>query len=274
MQYEHLARGLKRVVTEDPEALSAKRLAAVTTADVQSWVAPHELPLIEERVAKLREVGAVLAADFDGDALNLVRAARNSAVRLVRLVTAYFPGFRDHAVYGGRQVFFYKRAQIFAADVWGAYGCRTSGDSPGAFPDIGSLTIFSDYRVPQLLRNMGVLRYSPALASTIDLDGELPPGSPEEVEIRACTIVAVEQLRTLINRKLLGRSCSESSTASTGMLDGSNDTLPAAPAHASPAGSGNAGTVTSVAIDWYLWNEGERQKRALLPHHKTLTCFY
>ncbi|PNG63007.1 hypothetical protein TSOC_015453, partial [Tetrabaena socialis] len=45
------------------------------------------------------------------------------------LVAQVCPGFRDHAVYRGRQVFLYKRAQIFVGDVFGAFG----GEGLGAF---------------------------------------------------------------------------------------------------------------------------------------------
>lgn len=42
----------------------------------------------------------------------------------------------------GRQVFLYKRAQIFVGDVYGAYG----GKGLGAFWDVDQLTMFADYR--------------------------------------------------------------------------------------------------------------------------------
>lgn len=50
------------------------------------------------------QVGAGLLQHFKGQAAELIAAAGGSAVALVNLVTAHFPGFRDHAVYGGRQV--------------------------------------------------------------------------------------------------------------------------------------------------------------------------
>lgn len=40
------------------------------------------------------------------------------------------------------QVFFYKRAQIFVGDVYGALG----GQGLGAFHDMAALTMFADYR--------------------------------------------------------------------------------------------------------------------------------
>ena len=80
-----------------------------------------------------------------------MRKARGSAVRLVDLIAASFPGFRDQAVYRGRQVFLYKRAQIFVADVFGAF----QGKGLGRFHDMGQLTMFADYRVPVVLEKLG-----------------------------------------------------------------------------------------------------------------------
>lgn len=106
-------------------------------------------------------------------------------------------GFRDHALYKGRQIFLYKRAQIFVADLWGAF----KGQSFGNFHDIHSVTIFADYIVPAVLRQLGVLKYSSALCNMVDSDMEIVPGSEEEVELRACTIHAVEKMRELIKSK-------------------------------------------------------------------------
>jgi hypothetical protein len=60
-------------------------------------------------------------------------------------------------------VFLYKRAQIFVADLYGAFG----GSGLGGFGDIGALTMFADYRVPVVLRLLGVLQYGPGLADKV-----------------------------------------------------------------------------------------------------------
>jgi hypothetical protein len=60
-------------------------------------------------------------------------------------------------------VFFYKRAQIFVGDVYGAFG----GKGLGCFHDIDQLTMFADYRVPVVLRLMGLLHYSPELQQQV-----------------------------------------------------------------------------------------------------------
>ena len=108
-------------------------------------------------------------------------------------------------MYKGRQVFLYKRAQIFVADLWGAF----HGKGYGVFKDIGSITIMADYIVPAVLRQLGVLKYSPRLASTIENSNEIIPGNEEEVELRACSVHAVEKIRELMSVKS-GRQASSS----------------------------------------------------------------
>lgn len=56
MEYEHLARGLKTSLERDPHALDADRLKTVTAEDISAWLAPHDVPLAEERAARVREV--------------------------------------------------------------------------------------------------------------------------------------------------------------------------------------------------------------------------
>jgi hypothetical protein len=157
-------------------------------------------------------------------------------------------------VYKGRQIFFYKRAQIFVADLWAAYGKLThahsdfsvTGAESGSrysFHDMDQLTCFADYRIPQLLRAAGVFQYTAALGQTVDLKGELAPGCEEEVEIRAATVVAVERLRDALTAKRTG----------------SGSTAP---------------RISAVEVDWYLWQQGEAKKDSLFPHHRTLTVFY
>jgi hypothetical protein len=114
MEYDTLALGLARALRANPTAFSARALQELQPDTLRSWFAPHDLPAAEERARKLNEVGVVLEASFEGSAAALVAAARGSAVALVRLVAANFPGFRDESVYRGRQVFFYKRAQVHA----------------------------------------------------------------------------------------------------------------------------------------------------------------
>jgi flagellar biosynthesis protein FlhB len=108
-------------------------------------------------------------------------------------------------VYKGHQVFIYKRAQIFVADLWGAF----KGQGLGEFKDVGSITMFADYVVPAVLRHWGILTCSQALVKMLDSLQELPSGSEEEVELRACTITAVERLREILAIRTGKEVCTE-----------------------------------------------------------------
>lgn len=231
--YNRLALALKTTMLTAPERFSAEALARATSADTRALLGGRDdIPLLAQRTALVREVGQVLMTRWDGQAANLIEAAEGSAVRLVALVTAEFPGFRDHAIYRGHPIYLYKRAQIFVGDLWGAFG----GQGQGRFEDIDQLTMFADYRVPQLLRAEGILDYDSRLASLVDLCRELPSGSELEIEIRATTIHAVELLRAALERRGF--------------------------------------PITALKLDWILWNVGEAQQQRHQPHHRTLTIYY
>lgn len=100
-------------------------------------------------------------------------------------------------MYKGHQVFLYKRAQIFAADLWGSF----KGQQYGEFNDIETVTMFADYIVPAVLEQLGVLKFSTALSHAITANVEIHSGSQEEVELRACSVHAVEEIRESIHRK-------------------------------------------------------------------------
>lgn len=138
----------------------------------------------------LNEAGVRIDAEYGGQPMQMVVAAQGSAVRLAETVGRW-DGFRDMAVYKGFDVPLFKRAQIFAADIWLALGKSGAAD----FADIDRLTIFADNMVPHVLRHGGVLSYAPDLAARIDAGEEIPAGSAEETELRAVAIHAVECMR-------------------------------------------------------------------------------
>eukprot|EP01039_Chlorochromonas_danica_P004212 gene4209-4626_t len=237
LEYEHLAMGLKEALLKDKTAFDAANLMVVTEETISQWIPNFTIPQLSQRVDRVREVGITLAAEYDGKVANLVRAANHSAVRLVDLVTRSFPGFRDTAIYKGHLVHFYKRAQIFVADLWGAFGRPTDPNHPYFFYDIDQVTMFADYRVPQILQHIGVLSYSSGLMKKVLDKEEIAFGSEEEIELRAATIMAVEKMKAVLNTKRNLR-------------------------------------LTSIELDWILWNWGEQVKDDIAPHHRTLTIYY
>jgi len=184
--YFALAYALRRIAEKAPGFYAAGNLAALDEAGLRE--ALGEVPLLRMRARAAREVGLLLFRF--GSAREFFLAARGSCRRLVELVTAHLPSFRDAALYRGREVFFHKRAQILCADLYGAFGGKGLGD----LQDMDWLTAFADYKLPQLLRAQGALVLNAGLAARIDRLEPIPAGSPEEVELRAATVTAVGEL--------------------------------------------------------------------------------
>lgn len=165
---------------------SVAELSSVLAGDSGGPAAP---PMLAERHAVAAELGGWLCRDFGGSGFAAVSAA-GSALEFAQTLAGTLRLFRDVAEYRGRRVPLLKRAQIAAHDC----GLALGDACPPGLRDRSGLTAFADYKLPQVLRAAGALEYSPSLAATIDARVELEPGSEEEVEIRACTVVAVDQL--------------------------------------------------------------------------------
>lgn len=215
--------------------LSAPELAAMTAAGAATLFDQPLEPPVDELMGlfarALSDLGALLLDRFDGSPTALAASADRSAVRLAEILLA-MPMFRDIAPYHGFQVPLLKRAQIASADLAAALG----GEGLGRFDDLDRLTIFADNLVPHVLRIEGVLRYDGGLLDRIDAAELIAPGSPEEVEMRACAVEAVERMVRLLR------------------------------------GDGRA--VSAADLDYLLWSTGQSPRYKAVPRHRTRTWFY
>ena len=110
------------------------------------------------------------------------------------------------------------------------------GQGPGRFDDLQRLTIFADNLVPHVLRVDNILRYPNALISRIEAGDLIAAGSVEEIEIRACALHAVELIKKALNA------------------------------------SGHK--ITSMGLDFLLWNRGQQPAYKSIPRHRCRTVFY
>jgi hypothetical protein len=132
----------------------------------------------------LNDLGAHVVDQHDGSFLAVAQTAGDSAVALAELLASW-DCFADVSTYAGRRVPFYKRAQIAAADIHHA-GVADFTD------DLDRLTLFADNLVPHVLRLDGILRFDPAFVARVEAEQLIEHDSPEEVEMRACAVHAVE----------------------------------------------------------------------------------
>ncbi len=165
---------------------SPVELTCLSTAEVAATLGQDvEHPLMALFTGSLRDVGGHVLTDHGGNFAAVVDAAAGSAIALAELFAGW-EAFADVSIYKDREVPFFKRAQLAAADL--------DRSGVASFADRDRLTAFADNLVPHVLRVDGVLRLEPALERAIDAGELLAHGSPEEIELRACAVHAVELL--------------------------------------------------------------------------------
>ena len=103
----------------------------------------------------MKEASNFLISNYNGSAYEMIASVHNSAVKLVNLISNKLSSYNDRAEFHGKKVSFLKRAQIFAADIH--YGFQNDNDPICHFNDIDKLTMFSDYRVPQVLHYLNII---------------------------------------------------------------------------------------------------------------------
>ncbi len=180
-----------RAVLDGIDIGDARTLGACAQAIVD--VGDHSLPLAEKRVAHLREIAALLALEFGGRLENAVAAAGTSAPEHAAFLARTFPSFRDERTYRGVLLRFSTRAQLAAGML---HSARLARGADG-LSNTGHLTVRAGYMLPRILRDLGLLDYSPGLTARIEALRRIPASSDEEAEIRIATIAATT---TLIRR--------------------------------------------------------------------------
>ena len=207
------------------------------------------MPLLKERAGNLNEVGTTLCKNYNDSFVNMILECDHSAKQLLEKVTGMFKCFQDEVEFEGKQLSFYKRAQILIADIWACF----EGQTWGMFTDICYLTMFADYKVPQSLLHLGVMKYSSELMKKLKRGDTIPAGDRLELEIRGNSIWAVEQIYQNLKMK--------------SKVDQQFGSL--LPEELSQV-------LNSVIIDFYLWDFAKEKLEGStdLPCHKTRTIFY
>jgi Potential Queuosine, Q, salvage protein family len=109
--------------------------------------------------------------------------------------------------------------------------------------------MFADYRVPQVLHHLRLLTYAPTLVCALKAHEEFSSGAREEIAIRAASIIAVERVAAVLRA------------------------------------DGRAGAVSSVLIDFFLWDLAKSleagddriegiKTQPMLPAHRIRSIWY
>lgn len=228
-----LFRALENELFRNPDLLNPDELADMELGTLKTILKGNVvIPMLSERLANIRNFGKIVEQKYNNSIMAVLEASDYDAYKLVEILVDNFPCFDDTSTVDGITVAFYKRAQLNSKmihDVLVSFGEK-------GLTNLDKLTAFADYKVPQILRAMGILEYSDALASKVDDMVLLEANSFEEVEIRVAAIWGVEYLKEAFKEKY--------------------------------------SSVTSSHIDNMLWNKSQGAAKGKKPYHRTLTPAY
>jgi hypothetical protein len=168
--------GAPLLTPEGLQHLTEAHLADILKANTQ-------IPFLHERLRLLQDMGKVLLERSVESWSALLEGNHHDAFMIAERLTHIFPMvFKDEAMYQNQPVRFWKRAQLAALHL--------SHFIPSL--NISGLTALADYKIPNVLRQFGILEYHPVLAEKIEKKEEIVAGSEEEMEIRASMVIAVD----------------------------------------------------------------------------------
>jgi hypothetical protein len=190
---------LQRAIEDGVPILDAHYRANISEKEFKNILKANvEIPLLRQRYEITKSVAKILLAKYQGDFLKVLEASENDAVKFLNLFPTDFISFEDFSEYKGKKVYFYKRAQLLISDVAEIF----KREGAGNITNIDKLFGCADYKIPQLMRKLGILEYSKELSEKIDSKIELPHNGSEEVEIRSNQLWAVELIRQKIVKRL------------------------------------------------------------------------
>ena len=157
-----------------------------------------EMPMADEKVKILNNVGDTLVTKYDGDWINFIddgpKKLYDNGEGLVERLVRDFKRFDDHSIFENEKVYFLKLAQLA---FWGIH--RELSKKYFYIEDMENMTAFADYIIPVALESFGIVKYSSGLKEKIDSGILIDRDSIEEIEIRSTSIYVTAKLTELIN---------------------------------------------------------------------------
>jgi len=109
-----MTRNLEKLLISDPSFFTPASLVKVTQQAITDKVfdGKTDFALLDERTRLVQQVGMTIsnASQSKTPFMDFLKQGEWNAAHTVQVIIDNMSGFRDHAIYQGRQVFFYKRA--------------------------------------------------------------------------------------------------------------------------------------------------------------------
>lgn len=145
-----------------------------------------KLPSLEVRFFYIKEIVKLIKNNFNSDMKNFISSQDNDALKIVHYLSNNTIAFADSVEFNGEKLYLVKKATFFIKLL-----IQTKNYNK-VLKNIDKLHVLSDYRIPQLLRYFGILKYSKELAKKVDNQELLT--KKYETEIRVATVVFCNSL--------------------------------------------------------------------------------
>ena len=231
----------KRALDEGIPVLNLRFLMNLTDKDVEH-IFRHKntaIPMFLQRIINLRNIGSGLCSFGFHSFTQIFKQNNFKFLDIVDQLSYCFSSYRDSSPLEDRRILFCKRAQLFPMMYHGRALSSEGRLQPIRDPE--NFGPVADYEVPKILRMFGAIRYSPELAAKVDNGVVIPKDSPEEIEIRAMTVVAMAQLLDYINCERQEKQMKE---------------------------------ITMAELEYAVWNMGRGPEYKALRHHYIYTTAY
>jgi hypothetical protein len=178
-EYGNLVNNSITALSKNKDYFSPEHLINITPDQLKTDIFEnHNFPLIEERARSLNELGLFVKDRYDSSYFDFINKNNKDCVTIAKCISEGVTTYRDETIFKGKQIFIYKRAQILAADL---YSCMIELEQPITLKNAKDLTMFADYRVPQILSELQIFEYQNELSKKIDEKIQISPNSIEEV---------------------------------------------------------------------------------------------
>ena len=149
-----------------------------------------EIPFLRERYNTVISICNVVNKRMNGNFYSYIKDI-NVDTELFDIIINNFADFCDEREYDGNKVYFYKLAQLLTSDI-----LHIKELISGTKVDYSHLVGCADYKIPQTLRALGILKYNDELSNIIDNKVLIDKNSKYEVEIRANMIAVINYINS------------------------------------------------------------------------------
>lgn len=155
-----------------------------------------EIPLLEERYKIVTSIAKLVNNKMQGNFYEYIKDM-NTDEQIFEVILSNFSSFQDTRTYDGKTIYFYKLAQLLTSDILHVIEIKE-----GIKVDYSNLIGCADYKIPQVMRGLGILEYDKDLSALLDKKIEIEENSEYEVEIRASMIVVINYIWEQIDKSI------------------------------------------------------------------------